>query len=375
MRNPWLTVVMPTFDGGRYLRHALDSVAAQQDRDIEVIVIDDGSRDDTAEIARTYRNTLSITVHVLPHSGNWVRNTNLGMRLARGAYLSILHQDDAWRPNRLKVLKRLIAEHPDAAMFAHPCWYMDARGRKIGYWRCPFPRGGAVLPPRLVFERLIVQCLYGVAAPLFSAKLAAQAGLMDESLWFSADWDFWLKLSHLGPTVYCPTPLAMFRLHPASQTIVRGWKTDEVYRQQLLVQSRHVSLIGDSAAAVEIRRVARLSTEVNAALLRFLDGEPIGAGSLAKRLLALGPPGWLRYLRDSRIVERCLSRIQAGAVVWRAAAPPQRVAQVGLQIPARRAPSGLTTIHPAVASGLSNHSASRLRGVAAATARNTAEAS
>ncbi|HEX7450166.1 MAG TPA: glycosyltransferase [Pirellulales bacterium] len=345
MRNPWLSVIMPTCEGGRYLRQALDSVVAQRDPDIEVIVVDDGSRDDTAALAEGYRDALAIEVHRLPHDGNWVRNTNYGMRLARGRYLSILHQDDAWRPNRLTTLKRLVARHPEAAIFVHPCWYMDARGRKIGYWRCPFPRREAVLLPRIVLERLLVQCLYGVAAPLFSARLAAQAGLMDESLWFSADWDFWLKLSALGTTVYCNTPLAMFRLHGASQTIARGRKTDEVYRQQLLVQARHVPAIDGSPSAGEIRRVARLSIEVNAALLRLMDGDASGVGALAARLAALGPSGWARYLRDSRIVERCLSRVLAGAISWRSSgvahgvnATPRRVARapVGGTLPAAR---------------------------------------
>lgn len=338
MRNPWLSVIMPTCEGGRYLRQALDSVVAQRDPDIEVIVVDDGSRDDTAALAEGYRDALAIEVHRLPHDGNWVRNTNYGMRLARGRYLSILHQDDAWRPNRLTTLKRFVAGHPEAAIFVHPCWYMDARGRKIGYWRCPFPRREAVLLPRIVLERLLVQCLYGVAAPLFSARLAAQAGLMDESLWFSADWDFWLKLSALGTTVYCNTPLAMFRLHANSQTMARGRRCDDIYRQQSLVQSRYMGLIEGSPNSAEVRRVARLSVEVNAALLRLLDGEPSAATAIVGRLLPLGPSCWIRYFRDSRIVERCLSRVLAGAISWRASSMSHRARATSRRV--AEAPSG-----------------------------------
>lgn len=321
MPRPWLSVVMPTYNGARFLRQALDSVVAQRERAIEVIVVDDGSEDDTLRIAASYENKLPLVIEALPHGGNWVANTNQGMRLARGAYLSILHQDDAWRPRRLAVLKQLLRAHRKAALFVHPCWYMDAHDRRIGYWHCPFPMGATLLSPQRVLERLLVQCLYATPAPLFPARAARDVGLMDESLWFSADWDFWLKLSRLGYTVYCPTPLAMFRLHSASQTIARGRCTDEVYEQQHCVQERHRRFLGDGPVADEVGRVARFSAEVNSALLRLVDGRDAHIVSLAASFAALGPTGWVRYFRDSRIVERCLSRWQAGAVGWRRKVP------------------------------------------------------
>jgi glycosyltransferase involved in cell wall biosynthesis len=310
-------VIMPTYEGSRYLRHALDSIVCQRDDAIEVVVIDDGSRDDTLAIAESYRTRLSLTVIALRHGGNWVANVNHGIQAARGTYLSILHQDDAWHHKRLAKLKELIAQDPGAAMFVHPCWYMDSAGRKIGYWRCPFPRRTTVIGPQKALQHLIVQCLYAMPAPMFRAVLAHEVGRMDETLWFSADWDLWLKLTRLGDTLYCPTPLAMFRLHPASQTISRGRQSGEIYRQQMTVLDRYMGSIGDASCAAEVCRTARLSAEVNAALLRFLDGEAVGAFALAMRLLGLGPGGWRRYFRDSRVVERCLSRVQAGAISWR----------------------------------------------------------
>ncbi|MGH7138340.1 MAG: glycosyltransferase [Pirellulales bacterium] len=328
MAHPWLSVIMPTCNGGRYLRQAFDSIVAQgpQSTEIEVIVVDDGSSDGTLAIAADYQRLVRLTIERRAHCGNWVANTNHGIRLARGRYISILHQDDMWSPARLRALKRLTARHPGAGIYVHPCWYASSAGRRIGYWHCPFAKRDVPLGPSEVLPRLLVQCCYGIPAPMFDAAAARAVGLMDESLWFSADWDFWLKLSRTATTIYCATPLAMFRLHSASQTVTRARSTDEIHQQQLAVLERHRSALG-TAIEPAVWRVARFSANMNAALLRLLDGRPNDVSGFACEFCTLGPRGWSRYFRDSRIVERCLRRLQAGAVGWRAHADSRLMAR------------------------------------------------
>jgi hypothetical protein len=293
----------------------LESIVAQGDQAIEVLAVDDGSTDATLDILRDFAPRLPMQLIERKHGGNWVANVNLGLARARGKYVNLLHQDDEWLPRRLAVMRRLIVLWPGAALLLHPCWYVDPKGRRLGYWHCPLPRRDGPLPAALVVPRLLVQCSIGTPAALMRAEAVRRVGPLDEDLWYSADWDYWLRLASLGQTVYCPSPLAGFRIHSGSQTLTRQDLPGEMERQQRVVLDRHLPRW--EAAHPDgklIARSARFSAEVNVALARFVARQSVDYRSLASQFLSLGPSGWQRYLRDSRIVERCLSRLNAGAV-------------------------------------------------------------
>ncbi len=320
MSHPWLSVIVPTYNGAAYLPAALESVAAQGDRGLEVLAVDDGSTDATLEILRGYQARLPMVIIEREHAGNWVSGVNFGLARAQGAYVSVLHQDDLWLPCRLQVLRRVVARWPAAAMVAHPCWYLNAAGKRIGYWHCSLPRRARPLSAREVVARLLVQCSIGAPAPLFRADIAARAGPMDEDLWYSADWDYWLRLACMGSTVYHPTPMGAFRIHSLSQTLTRPDLPSEMERQQRIVLARHLWRWETADPEGQcIRRVATFSADVNVQLARFTRGERADWGRLVRALISLGPAGWSRYFRASGIVERGGSRWQAGAVSLRSA--------------------------------------------------------
>src|SRR5437868_204922 len=119
MASPWLSVIIPSFNGERYIAAALDSVVAQHDDGVECVVVDDGSGDATTRIVSSYSPTLPIRLLQRPHLGNWVASSNHGLELAAGQYACFLHQDDLWLANRLKLMKPLILEHPACALYLH----------------------------------------------------------------------------------------------------------------------------------------------------------------------------------------------------------------------------------------------------------------
>ncbi len=80
-------------------------------------------------------------------------------------------------------------------------------------------------------EALIVQNFIACPAPGFPTALAKRMGGMDDRLWYTADWDFWLKLAASGPLVYSGEPLAAFRIHPQSQTVRDSFDTDRLLSQ------------------------------------------------------------------------------------------------------------------------------------------------
>ncbi len=306
--TPWLSVVMPTYNGARWVSHALESVARQPVDGLEVLIVDDGSSDGTLELVRAFEG--SVPLRRIPHQpgGNWVRATNVGLRAARGRHACLLHQDDLWLPGRIEAIRNALARAPEARLLLHPTLLVGANGERLGAWGCPLQQG-RVEPAKFV-ERLLVQNFIAIPAPVFDTQLAVRSGGLDESLWYTADWDLWLRLGAAAPVCFLDQPLAAFRVHTESQTLARRTTFDERLNQLMTVLERHLERWpGRGSRRREVRRVAELSARVNAAFAAAAHGQKGEApGRLLAAFLALGPLGWRRYLRDSRIVERAVPR-------------------------------------------------------------------
>jgi hypothetical protein len=307
MNAPWLSVVMPTYNGSAFLAAALESLCAQPAADeLEVIAVDDGSQDETLTILQTYSSRLPLRVVARPRTGNWVASTNWGLRVARGAYACLLHQDDLWLEGRLHALRAALDAVPDVDLVVHPSRFIDARGTCLGSWRCPLPPGR--VDPALMLERLIVQNFLAVPAPTFRRELALKVGGMDESLWYTADWDLWLKLCRGSTVLHRPEPLAAFRIHAESQTAQLSSRAGDLRLQLETVLRRHLGAAAE--ADPRLASVAEFSVELNVALADSLHRRRAPWPRLAGGFLALGPAGWKRYLRDSRIAERVGARLR-----------------------------------------------------------------
>jgi glycosyltransferase involved in cell wall biosynthesis len=296
--RPWLSVVMPAWNGERYLEAALQSVHAEGTRGYEIVAVDDGSTDRTPHILRAWAERLPLRIVAHGGRGNWVAASNAALRGARGRYACFLHQDDLWLPGRLAALEREVEAGP--SLIVHPAVFIGPDARRLGPWHCPLPEGN--VDAALFAERLSVQNFIAIPAAAFDLERALRLGAMDESLWYTADWDLWLRLGREGAIRHVPSPLAAFRVHPDSQTVVRTDLADR--RAQLeAVLGRHAAALPSAA-----RRAARFSLEVNVALAALASGIPVSWSGLMGSFLRLGPWGLLRYLRDSRIFERVVSR-------------------------------------------------------------------
>jgi hypothetical protein len=157
---------------------------------------------------------------------------------------------------------------------------------------------------------LLVQCFVATCAPLFKSSAAAAIGGMDENMWFLGDWDYWLRLAAVGVTAYHPGVLSSFRVHSESQTIARNGVAEDIRQQYATVFERHRASFQDQPKAV--RLAATLSMEVNLALAAAVAGKLPCWRPLASSFFRAGLQGGWKFLRDSRVVERCSSRVRAG---------------------------------------------------------------
>jgi GT2 family glycosyltransferase len=298
---------MPTYNGDRFIAAALESMRGQHDG-IELVIVDDGSTDRTIEIVRSFAGALPIRLITPGRLGNWVAVTNLGLREAVGEWACFLHQDDLWLPGRLERLRNEMA-NPKGALILHNAMFVGPDGQGLGLWTCPFREG--TIPSNEFIERLLVQNFIAIPSPVFRREAVIHSGGLDEALWFSADWDLWLRLGAVGSVRFIDEVLSAFRIHPASQTAARKLQPNEWKQQLTTVLERHLEswpVTGRTRTKVE--RIALASIAVNSALSASSRGERVKPGAVLRQLIALGPAGWRRYLRDSRIVERVVSRLK-----------------------------------------------------------------
>ncbi|XUU59502.1 glycosyltransferase [Erythrobacter sp. HA6-11] len=300
--RPWLSIVMPVHQPNQWLDDALASIEDDgRDGGVEVII-----RDSTPEFpagavfVRQHRDRLNIDYAHMPHIASWTRKTNIGVEEARGHHVCTLHQDDLWLPERIATIRDMMASAPDAALYLTPARLIDNASRDLGGWRPPFKQGQ--VPQSAFREMLLVQNSIAMPAPVFKRDAYLAAGGLDESLWYTPDWELWLKLGEQGPVVFDPCPTSAFRIHGGAQTMTRS--RSEFAEQLGIVLDRHLAEDGPTA------RISRASVAINTALAQAAAGDSTAKWRALGSFAKLGPVDAVRYLKYSRLVERLWPRLR-----------------------------------------------------------------
>ena len=307
--TPWLSVVMPVHDGQDWIDATLRSLAGEPMDGVEIIAIDSSPGDATAAIIRGYSDRLPIRIVERRDLDRWQTKTNFGVEQARADHVCMLHQDDVWLPGRIAAVRRWLAASPDTALHLAPTMIIDRKGRSLGRWSCPLPAEQS-LESAFVLERLLVQNFISVLAPVFRRDAWLAAGGVDPDLWYTADWDLWLKLVEVGPVTYHRDVTTGFRVHGSSLTVT-GSRNPEDFRSQMrVVLERHLDKLPNAARkGVEAR--ARASIAINVSLATAAAGNQKALIAAAWQVAALGPIGMMQFLRDTRLTDRVLPRLRA----------------------------------------------------------------
>ena len=305
---PWLTVIIPSYQGEKWISAALGSLADEPTDGIEVLVIDSSPTPATRRIAESYSDRLRLKVFERCDLQSWQQKTNFGVASAESSHICWLGVDDVWLPGRALAARAWIAAAPNAAIHLAPSAIIDQDGRKLGVWRCPLP-ANIELSSNLVVERLLVQNFIAAPAPVFRRDTWLGCGGLDEKLWYTADWDIWLALVGIGPVYYHDPITVGFRIHDGSLTSTGSRNAGDFAKQMQMVVNRHISR--HPGLSTQTEPVARASIAVNVALASASAGNLNGLWRAGTGIFRLGPAGIRRYLRDSRIVERVVPRVRA----------------------------------------------------------------
>jgi glycosyltransferase involved in cell wall biosynthesis len=306
--HPWLTVVMPSYRGEEWIGHALRSLAAEAADGIEVLLIDGGPTPAARDIAREFHDRMQLRILAREDLSDWQAKTNFGVLLAQSPYVCLLSVDDVWLPGRAAAVRAWITAAPNAVLHLAPTAIVDRHGRTLGVWRCSLPEARE-LSFATVAERLLVQNFIASPTPVFRRDAWLDSGGLDESLWYTADWDLWLKLSATGTVRYHPEVTSGFRIHSGSLTMSGTRDTVQLERQMYAVLEKHLPRL--TCASPDVEQAARASIAVNLALAAAAAGDSRGLWGALGRVLSLKPAATRRFLRDTRLLERVAPRLRA----------------------------------------------------------------
>jgi glycosyl transferase family 2 len=256
-----VSVVIPSFNGGGYLGEAIDSALAQTYPAVEIVVVDDGSTDDTRARVARYGDRVRY-LHQENRGLPGARNT--GIRAARGSYLAFLDHDDRFLPEKLARQVAVLEARPDVGLVYTGWHFIDGDGRRLpptGWDR----RDGDVLAD-LIVENMI----YPAAAMVRKAPVDAVGGF-DETLTGLEDWDLWLRLALRGVHWACvDEPLLEYRVHPGQ---MHKHGADRRLRNRLAILDK-VRAAPDLAPEIRaLEAVARQNAYLQAAAHRLRAGE------------------------------------------------------------------------------------------------------
>jgi glycosyltransferase involved in cell wall biosynthesis len=297
MSPPAVSVVMPSYNHARYIARAIDSVLSSSFAELELVIVDDGSTDDTLEVLRPYRNHPKVRVRTQENRGAHAA-LNVGLSLAEGELLFVLNSDDAFHPERIQRLVERFRNDQEVALAASWVEVVDGEDRLLGIKRGHLnmppwlpPSAGPFLsalgePELALLETNFISTTSNVA---FRRSLLDEAGLDFLPLRYTHDWDFILASCRHGRLALVEEPLVRYRVHDTN-TIREGatQAAGEMRFEVMWTVCRHAA----SACAATVARghsQADLERRMWRSLPRF-GCEELLAELLALRGLDASPP-------------------------------------------------------------------------------------
>lgn len=206
---PRVSVLMPVWNGARFLDDALASIVAQDFDDFEVIAVDDGSTDDTpAMLAQWAERDSRIVIVRREENGGAARALNAGLQVARGEYVARMDSDDVTPRGRLAKEVAVLDAHPDVVLVLMTYAHIDARGARLTN---PKPAESSAV---LAFLNHIAPVVGVPGTSMFRTAAARAIGGWDESFRLSQGWEFFTRLARQGRVIALPDLGLYYRVHP-----------------------------------------------------------------------------------------------------------------------------------------------------------------
>lgn len=235
-----VSVILPTFNRAQWLPHAIESVLKQRHRDFELIVVDDGSVDETAEVLRRFGSTLTC---ISQANAGVAAARNRGIARARGTWLAFIDSDDEWHMDYLHSQVQHLNQQPDLVMLLANCHLQGHAGPHSTYFSlngvddslhrmgAPEPLPSNLLRLERGFTFVIAHPPWQLGATLMRRDAVMQSGWFHERLTLSEDLDLIARMTLQGPLALVREPRVDVHRRPAdlwslSDPVMRGpWRS------------------------------------------------------------------------------------------------------------------------------------------------------
>lgn len=320
---PKVSVIIPAYNCEAYIAQAIQSVLDQSHRDLEIIVVDDGSSDNTLQALAPYLERIQL---LRQNNSGVAMARNAGLRAARGELLAFLDADDWWEPQRISMQLAALELFPHASMVFSDFAVADQTGKILMSrgirWKYGSLGDAHATPWMKLYSDSIsikwggsgptqteVTAYYGHILPwlfrgnfintctvMMKCETLEQVGEFDQTLQTEEDYDYWLRMAQNGSCIYVDSPLVTFRLSPGQLT--RPATTERVARNILVVIQRTGAVMSSHLDPQEIiSRLAQLNLRLGIIVLRA--GRASEARSFLKTSLHYRPRRgmtWMLYM-------------------------------------------------------------------------------
>jgi glycosyltransferase involved in cell wall biosynthesis len=270
---------MPVYNGALYICEAIESIIGQTDPDWELIVIDDGSRDNSLDIANRYASS-EPRIKVFNQENHGLATTlNRGIRESTGKYITVLAQDDIKAPEYITTMVTVLEQNPQVGAAYCQAQFIDRNSNLLD-------RGfRKIVPPKHLYQELVKGNFICAVSVIMRRSVLDIVGMFDDELKIE-DWGLWLRLARSNQMVGIPRTLVRYRVHADSIS------ANQEYMQEaslLLLEKYFGKLEGDPEGWPFERRLAYAGHYHRAALSQLFRGEEDQAREFFYRSIAVCP--------------------------------------------------------------------------------------
>jgi len=266
-----VSVIIPTYNRAKFLEEAINSVLNQTYKDFEIIVVDDGSTDNTKEIIRKFGEI----IYIYQKNKGVSSARNKGIKMSRGEYIAFLDSDDLWLKRKLEKQMKIFEKYPENKIcHTNEIWIRD--GKRINQGKRHQKYGG------YIFDKVLPLCIISPSSVVIKREVFEKVGLFDERLKVCEDYDMWLRICAHYKVYFLDEPLIIKRGGHKDQLSKKYWGLDRfrIYALRKILKDK--ILTEDQRSLVKKEIVKKAKIVANGAkkrwkLLRWLKYELIAA--------------------------------------------------------------------------------------------------